>query len=113
MNLEEAFEIILNEAESVGLGESGDTQEKILMAVEVAQVFYEEYGYQFSNFSVDSMGEDDSNVISFSFARFLCGAVGNILIYSSRILGFVESLTTSQACAAKSELAVAVLAAED
>ena len=54
MNLGEAFEIILNEAESVGLGESGDTQEKILMAVEVAQVFYEEYGYQFSNFSVDN-----------------------------------------------------------
>jgi hypothetical protein len=54
MNLEEAFEIVLNEAESVGLGESGDTQEKILMAVEVAQVFYEEYGYQFSNFSVDN-----------------------------------------------------------
>ena len=30
MNLEEALEIVLNEAESVGLGESGDVQEKNL-----------------------------------------------------------------------------------
>ena len=54
MNLEEAFEIVITEAESVGLGESGDIQEKILNAVELVQVFYEEYGYQFSNFSVDN-----------------------------------------------------------
>jgi len=54
MNLEEAFEIVITEAESVGLGESGDIQEKILNAVEVVQVFYEEYGYQFSNFSIDN-----------------------------------------------------------
>ncbi|MDB4348412.1 hypothetical protein OAA62_00705 [bacterium] len=53
MNLEEAFEIVLNEAESVGLGESGDIQEKILNAVEVAQVFYDEHGHHFANFSVD------------------------------------------------------------
>ena len=57
MNLEEAFEIVIAEAESVGLGESGDIQEKILNAVEVVQVFYEEYGYQFSNFSVDNTEE--------------------------------------------------------
>lgn len=54
MNLEEAFEIVLNEAESVGLGESGDVQEKILNAVEVVQVFYDNYGHQFSHFSVDN-----------------------------------------------------------
>jgi hypothetical protein len=57
MNLEEAFEIVIAEAESVGLGEVGDVQEKILNAVEVVQVFYEEYGYQFSNFSVDNSSE--------------------------------------------------------
>ena len=57
MELEEAFEIVIAEAESVGLGESGDIQEKILNAVEVVQVFYEEYGYQFSNFSVDNTEE--------------------------------------------------------
>ena len=57
MNLEEAMEIVIAEAESVGLGENGDIQEKILNAVEVVQVFYEEYGYQFSNFSVDNTSE--------------------------------------------------------
>ena len=57
MNLEEAFEIVLNEAESVGLGENGDVQEKILLAVEVMQVFYDEHGYKFSNFSVDNTEE--------------------------------------------------------
>jgi len=57
MNLEEALEIVLNEAESVGLGESGDIQEKILIAVEVVQVFYDNYGHQFSNFSIDNTSE--------------------------------------------------------
>jgi hypothetical protein len=61
MNLEEAFEIALNEAESVGLGESGDVQEKILLAVEVMQVFYDEHGYKFSDFSVDN-AEESVNV---------------------------------------------------
>tara|TARA_A200000159_G_scaffold122862_1_gene117367 strand:- start:788 stop:1009 length:222 start_codon:yes stop_codon:yes gene_type:complete len=61
MNLEEAFEIVLNEAESVGLGESGDVQEKILNAVEVAQVFYDEHGHHFANFSVDN-AEESVNV---------------------------------------------------
>ena len=54
MNLEESLEIVLNEAESVGLGENGDVQEKILNAVEVVQVFYDNYGHQFSNFSIDN-----------------------------------------------------------
>ena len=61
MTLEEALEIVLNEAESVGLGESGDAQEKILLAVEVVQVFYDNYGHQFSNFSVDNT-EEPANV---------------------------------------------------
>ena len=61
MNLEEAFEIVLNEAESVGLGESGDIQEKILLAVEAMQVFYDEHGYKFSDFSVDN-AEESVNV---------------------------------------------------
>ena len=56
MNLEEALEIVLNEAESVGLGESGDIQEKVLHAVEVVQVFYDEHGHHFSKFSVDNDG---------------------------------------------------------
>ena len=61
MNLEEALEIVLNEAESVGLGESGDIQEKILNAVEVAQVFYDEHGHHFANFSIDN-AEESVNV---------------------------------------------------
>jgi hypothetical protein len=51
MNLEQAIELVLNEAESSALGDSG---ENVLHACEVVQAFYEEYGYQFSNFSVDN-----------------------------------------------------------
>jgi len=54
MNLEEAIEIVINEAEVSALGDTSDEQMKILGAVEVVQAFYEEYGYQFSNFSVDN-----------------------------------------------------------
>ena len=54
MNLEQAIEIVLNEAEVSALGDKSDEQMKILSAVEVVQAFYEEYGYQFSNFSVDN-----------------------------------------------------------
>ena len=57
MKLEEALEIVLTEAESVGLGENGSIQEKILNAVEVVQAFYDDYGHQFSNFSVDNAEE--------------------------------------------------------
>ena len=51
MNLEEAIELVLNEAESSALGDSSNN---ILDACEVVQAFYEEYGYQFANFSVDN-----------------------------------------------------------
>lgn len=51
MNLEEAIELVLSEAESSALG---DGSNNVLHACEVVQAFYEEYGYQFSNFSVDN-----------------------------------------------------------
>lgn len=51
MNLEKAIGLVLNEAESSALG---DGSNDILDACEVVQAFYEEYGYQFSNFSVDN-----------------------------------------------------------
>jgi len=54
MNLEQAIELVLNEAEVSALGDKSDEQMKILGAVEVVQAFYEEYGYQFANFSVDN-----------------------------------------------------------
>ena len=54
MNLEQAMEIVINEAEVSALGDKSDEQMKILSAVEVVQSFYEEYGYQFSNFSIDN-----------------------------------------------------------
>lgn len=51
MNLEKAIELVLNEAESSALG---DGSKNVLNACEVVQAFYEEYGHQFSNFSVDN-----------------------------------------------------------
>lgn len=57
MNLEEAIYIVINEAEVSALGDKSDEQMKILSAVEVVQSFYDEYGHQFSNFSVDIDGE--------------------------------------------------------
>jgi hypothetical protein len=54
MNLEQAIEIVINEAEVSALGDKSDEQMKILGAVEVVQAFYEEHGHHFSNFSVDN-----------------------------------------------------------
>jgi hypothetical protein len=50
MNLEKAIELVLNEAESSALGEGNQS---VLDAVELLQSFYDEYGHQFSNFSLD------------------------------------------------------------
>lgn len=54
VNLEQAIEIVINEAEVSALGDKSDEQMKILGAVEVVQAFYEEHGHHFSNFSVDN-----------------------------------------------------------
>lgn len=54
MKLEQAIELVLNEAESSALGESSLEGDKILEAVELVQAFYDEHGYHFSNFSVDN-----------------------------------------------------------
>ena len=54
MNLAQAIEIVINEAEVSALGDKSDEQMKILGAVEVVQAFYEEHGHHFSNFSVDN-----------------------------------------------------------
>lgn len=51
MNLERAIQLVVDEAESSALGDSSND---ILDACEVVQAFYEEYGHQFSNFSVDN-----------------------------------------------------------
>jgi hypothetical protein len=54
MKLEQALSLVINEAEVSALGESSDEHLKILNAVEVVQAFYDEYGHQFCNFSLDS-----------------------------------------------------------
>ena len=48
MNLGQALELVLNEAESSALG---DNNQKVLDAVELIQFFYEQYGHQFEHFS--------------------------------------------------------------
>ena len=50
-NLEKAIELVLNEAESSALG---DDSNNVLDACEVVQAFYDEYGYEHSNFSIDN-----------------------------------------------------------
>jgi len=50
MNLEEAFSIVLDEAEISALGERSDRHLVILKATEVLRCFYEEYGHHFKNY---------------------------------------------------------------
>lgn len=50
MNLERAIQLVIDEAESSALG---DENLKVLYACEIVEAFYNEYGHQFSNFSVD------------------------------------------------------------
>lgn len=54
MNLEQAFDIVMNEAEISALGEKTDENLKVLLATEVMQAFYEEHGHHFANFSLDN-----------------------------------------------------------
>lgn len=54
MNLEQAFDIVINEAEVSALGEKSDEHLKVLLATEVMQAFYEEHGHHFANFSLDN-----------------------------------------------------------
>ena len=57
MNLEQAFDIVMNEAEISALGEKTDENLKVLLATEVMQAFYEEHGHHFANFSLDMVEE--------------------------------------------------------
>ena len=50
MTLEEAMDLVLNEAESSALGECSSEGAKVLEAVELLQRFYEEFGHQFKNY---------------------------------------------------------------
>lgn len=54
MKLEQAIELVLNEAEVSALGDKSDEQMKILGAVEVVQAFYDEHGYHFANYELDN-----------------------------------------------------------
>ena len=50
MNLSEALELVLNEAESSALG---DGNKEILEAVALLKTFYEEYGHQFRYYTIE------------------------------------------------------------
>jgi hypothetical protein len=54
MKLEQAIELVLNEAEVSALGDKSDEQMKILGAVEVVQAFYDEHGHHFANYELDN-----------------------------------------------------------
>ncbi len=53
MNLDKAWELVLNEAESSALGECSSEGAEVLEAVELLQNFYEEFGHQFQNYSIE------------------------------------------------------------
>jgi hypothetical protein len=57
MNLEQAIQLVLNEAETSALGECSSEGNRTLEAVELVQAFYDEHGHHFSNFSVDNAEE--------------------------------------------------------
>ena len=49
MNLEQAIELVLNEAESSALG---DNSEDVLHAVEIVRMFNKAFGHHFKNFTL-------------------------------------------------------------
>jgi hypothetical protein len=50
MTLEEAMDLVRNEAETSALG---DGNEEVMDAVKLLKCFYDEYGYQFKNYEND------------------------------------------------------------
>lgn len=53
MTLQEAIDIVINEAEVSALGNKDDSQLQVLEALEVVKAFYNEYGVVFSEFTKD------------------------------------------------------------
>ena len=51
MNLKQAINIVINEAEVSALGNKDDSQLQVLEALEVVKSFYDQYGSFFSEFS--------------------------------------------------------------
>tara|TARA_A200000159_G_C7078777_1_gene237568 strand:+ start:125 stop:304 length:180 start_codon:yes stop_codon:yes gene_type:complete len=51
MNLEQAFNIVLNEAEISALGERTDHHLEVIKATEVLRSFYERYGNHFKHYA--------------------------------------------------------------
>tara|TARA_Y100001973_G_scaffold57833_1_gene85263 strand:- start:1425 stop:1619 length:195 start_codon:yes stop_codon:yes gene_type:complete len=55
IKLSEAIELVLNEAESSALGdEHKDHANKVLNSIECIQLWYDQYGHQFENFSIEN-----------------------------------------------------------
>lgn len=51
MNLQQAIDIVINEAEASALGNKDDSQLQVLEALEVVKLFYDQYGSFFGEFS--------------------------------------------------------------
>lgn len=51
MNLKEAIDIVINEAEVSVLGNKDDSQLQVLKALEVVKSFYDKYGSYFAEFT--------------------------------------------------------------
>jgi hypothetical protein len=52
MKLEEAIQVVLNEAEISAIGNKDDSQLEVLQAVTLVRHFFKQYGYQFKEFTI-------------------------------------------------------------
>tara|TARA_B100000212_G_scaffold229284_1_gene174154 strand:- start:35 stop:214 length:180 start_codon:yes stop_codon:yes gene_type:complete len=59
MNLEQAFNIVLNEAEISALGERTDYHLEVIKATEVMRSFYERYGHNFKHYEKELQVDTD------------------------------------------------------
>tara|TARA_R110000851_G_scaffold290195_1_gene444519 strand:+ start:273 stop:452 length:180 start_codon:yes stop_codon:yes gene_type:complete len=53
MTLEEAMDLVINEAESSALNGNTEDEKVVIEAVKMVKCFYDEFGYQFDNYEND------------------------------------------------------------
>jgi len=68
MNFEQALELVLREAESSALGDSSDpNSKKIMIAIDVLQGFYEEYGKVFNEFTLENIEKTKQTITKYEY----------------------------------------------
>lgn len=68
MNLEQALELVLREAESSALGDSSDPNSiKVMEAIDLLQGFYEEYGKVFSDYTLEYQNNNKQIITKYEY----------------------------------------------